>query len=154
MSSPDDIIQTMVHQAQRFLGAFRYSLEADLVATFMKCGVTNKYSFDQLTEFRIVRLTKCLGFWRDKTHFAGVYNQRTDYTTETAIAVRTTGTFGGEWIFMLDSDRSVLASCNDTGVSEWEGLEGAELIEAVITSALTEELTPKQQRKQWRFGKR
>lgn len=132
----------MAWRAVQEFGRLTWADDSRLIMVLMRTALAYGFDFEQLERFAATRRMKCFGFFRNTTHYAGVSEVETRLSWRNSIVAQTTGDFAGLWIFMLDRDSSVLASHNGGGVEVFRDLEGSDLIEAVLTSALMEALEP------------
>lgn len=138
----DEAIKAMVRRAVSEVDGLKWSNDYDLIATLMTV-IFESGQRDRLETFAGDRQTRLFGVIRARYHYAGVGKVWQGFSQGYAcIMVQTTGTFGGIWFFALDGDYSILTSHNGEGVETFAGLEGVELIRAVISSALTTEIQP------------
>lgn len=153
MSSVDEeAVKAMTWRAIQEINGLTWANDADLITTLMRSALSHGFNFDKLEAFRGARGIGCFGFFRDRTHYVGTCMIRVGYSgARGGIMAQTEGEFGGVWAFLLDSDSSILTSRDGKGVESYNGLEGPELIQAVITSALTIEPTPQPapERRRW-----
>ena len=144
MSDVDEnAVRTMAWRAIQEVNGLQRAKDFDLTAMLMRCGLAHGFNYDSLEAFKGEYRTPCFGFFRDKAHYAGMCRVRVEYRHFAAIMVQSTGVFKGTWVFMLDTDRSILTSRDTEAVESFQGLEGPELVEAVIRSALTEPAAPR-----------
>lgn len=144
----EDAVRAMSWRAIQEINGLSRARDYDLTATLMRCGLASGFGFDDLEAFRGARRIGCFGFFRDKTHYAGACRVEAGYSHVGGVMVQTSGGFEGVWVFMLDTDSAVLTSKDSGPVESFQGLDGPDLIEAVVSSALTEELAqPARQRR-------
>jgi hypothetical protein len=147
----EDAVRAMTWRAIQEVNGLTWANDSELLTTLMRCALTHGFNFDMLEAFRGAHRIGCFGFFRDRTHYAAACRVEVGFRLRSGLMVQTDGEFGGVWVFMLDGDSSVLTSRDGQGVQSFQDLDGPELIEAVITSALTADLAPQpEKRSLWR----
>jgi hypothetical protein len=132
-------IRTMVARVQDEFEGFRALRDYELVQQLMTTAYDNGFKLQHMVQ-HAHKGVRGYGFFRDKSHIAGVGMIRTGFGSRFAVTASTTGEIAGFWSFMLDNDGSLLISRDSQPCTEVGELEGLELMTAVIVSALTESL--------------
>lgn len=150
MPDKSDLVRAMAWRAIQEIQGLSETRDYNLISLLMEKALAHEYSFDNLEAFRGARRINCFGFFRDATHYAGMCRiQVNAFRTVSGIMVQTTGPFAGIWAFFLNEDTSVMTSRDGDGVTEVHGLEGPDLIDAVVASSLTEALSSRPPRRWW-----
>lgn len=138
----EEVVRAMTWQAVQEIHGLDRAKDKSLIEALMHNLVEGGYGFDHLKAFHGARRISCFGVFRDRHHYAGLCRVNNGYRPYSGIMAQTTGEFKGVWVFMLDHDSSVLTSRDGEVISSVGAYEGPDLIRAVVSSALAEELEP------------